>query len=172
MHQGLDLHFCAASLTGPLGTVILLIVAGMIALGVELFIIPGFGIVGILGILSLVGGMISAWMEFGPLWGMISIIATSVGTTAMVVVLLRSKMVKKRLVLDAHLQQGGGTEAQDLTDLQDKEGVASTALRPAGIAVIENQRVDVVSEGGYIERGTSIRVIAIDGPRVIVARVN
>ena len=171
MHQGLDLHFCAASMTGPLGTVILLIVAGMIALGVELFIIPGFGIVGILGILSLVGGMISAWMEFGPLWGMIAIIATSVGTTMMVVVLLRSKMLKRRLVLDAHLQQGGGTEAQDLTVLKDKEGVA-TALRPAGIAVIENQRVDVVSEGGYIERGTSIRVIAIDGPRVIVARVN
>jgi membrane-bound serine protease (ClpP class) len=52
-----------------------------------------------------------------------------------------------------------------------KEGTAVSTLRPAGIALINNQRVDVVSEGGYIEQGTSIRVLEINGPRVIVARI-
>jgi membrane-bound serine protease (ClpP class) len=45
-------------------------------------------------------------------------------------------------------------------------------LRPAGIAVIEDKRVDVVSEGGYIEKGTWVKVLAIDGPRIMVARID
>ncbi len=159
-------------MTGPLGTVILLIVSGMLALDVELFVIPGFGVVGILGIAALISGMVTAWLEFGAAWGMITIVVTLAGTIIMAVLLLRSKMLKKRLVLDAHLEPGCGTQAQDLSGLLGKEGESSTTLRPAGIALIDDLRVDVVSEGGYIERGPRVKVIAIDGPRVIVARVN
>lgn len=171
MHEGFDFQTATASMTGPLGTVILLIVAGMLALGVELFIIPGFGVVGILGILALLAGIVSAWMEFGAFWGMITIVTTLTGSAAMIVFLLRSKMMRRRLILDAHLAPGGGTEAQDLSGLVGKEGTAASTLRPAGIALIENQRVDVVSEGGYIEQGTPIRVLEINGLRVIVARI-
>lgn len=171
MYEGFDFQYATASMTGPLGTVILLIVSGMLALGVELFIIPGFGIVGILGVVALLSGIVSAWTEFGTFWGMVTIVATLVGTTVMVVFLLRSKLLRKRLVLDAHLEPGGGTEAQDLSALLGKEGTATTTLRPAGIALIEDRRVDVVSEGGYIEQGTAIRVTDINGPRVIVARL-
>ncbi len=170
--QGIpDLQVQAASLTGPLGTVILLIVAGMVALGVELFIIPGFGVVGILGIAALLGGVVSAWMEFGAFWGVVTILCTLFGSAMMIVGLLRTNLLKKRLVLDAHLEPGCGTESSDLTPLLGKEGQALSMLRPAGIAIVDNLRIDVVSEGGFIEKGTEIRVTMIDGPRVIVARV-
>jgi membrane-bound serine protease (ClpP class) len=172
MHGISDLQIQTASMTGPLGTVILLLVSGMIALGVELFIIPGFGIVGILGIAALLGGMVSAWIEFGATWGVITILATLVGTTVMIVALLRTNILKKRLVLDAHLEPGCGTESKDLTPLLGKKGEALTVLRPAGIAIIEDMRIDVVSDGGFIERGTPVQVAAIDGPRVIVVRVD
>ena len=161
-----------ASMTGPLGTVILLIVAGMIALGVELFIIPGFGVVGVLGIGALLAGAITAWVEFGALWGMVAFVGVFAGAALMTVAVLRSKIVRKRLILDAHLDPGCGTQARDLAPLLGKRGVAATDLRPAGIAIIEDRRVDVVSEGGYIDRGTKITVTAIDGPRVIAARAD
>ena len=161
-----------ASMTGPLGTVILLIIAGMLALGVELFIIPGFGLVGVLGLGALLAGAITAWVEFGALWGIIAFIGVLAGATLMAVTVLRSKLVRKRLILDTHLTPGCGTESQDLAPLLGKTGVAATDLRPAGIAIIEESRVDVVSEGGYIDRGTKITVIAIDGPRVIAAPSN
>jgi membrane-bound serine protease (ClpP class) len=90
-------------------------------------------------------------------------------TITMTVVMLRSRALRKRLVLDAQLQHGGGTEAQDLGHLVGKEGETKTDLRPAGIAIIDGERVDVVSTGGYIEKNTIITVVEIDGPRVVVA---
>ena len=49
------------------------------------------------------------------------------------------------------------------------EGTAHTILRPSGKAVIDGQLVDVVSQGDLIPAGTSLRVLAVEGPRVVVA---
>ena len=54
------------------------------------------------------------------------------------------------------------------TDLLGKSGVAKTALRPSGSALIEGERVDVVTEGNLIEAGTPLRVVAVEGLRVVV----
>jgi membrane-bound serine protease (ClpP class) len=54
------------------------------------------------------------------------------------------------------------------TDLLEKTGVAKTALRPSGTAVIDGERVDVVTEGNLIEPGTPVRVVAVEGLRVVV----
>ena len=51
-----------------------------------------------------------------------------------------------------------------------KSGTTRSDLRPAGIAIIDNKRIDVVSEGGFIEKDCSIKVLAVDGPRVIVTK--
>ncbi len=56
--------------------VIALIVLGLAALAVELFVIPGFGLAGVAGILMLIGGVVSAWLMFGPLYGGITILVT------------------------------------------------------------------------------------------------
>jgi membrane-bound serine protease (ClpP class) len=50
-------------------------------------------------------------------------------------------------------------------------GTAQTTLRPAGKAEFEGQVLDVVTQGDYIDPGTSIRVVGVDGLRVIVERV-
>ncbi len=176
MHGYINLYTVTLSVSnsifGPLATIVLLIAAGILALGVELFIIPGFGLVGILGIAAILGGMITSWIEFGPVIGMITVVITSVLTAIMAVMMLRSRFVKKRLVLDTQLESGGGTESQDFVFLLGKQGTTHTMLRPAGIALIEGQRVDVVSQGGYLEKGMQIKVIAVDGPRIVVAKVD
>ena len=159
----------SASSMSPLGLTIFLLVIGMIALAAEVLIIPGFGLAGILGGLTLVAGIFSAWRHFGPLFGGLAILGTVLGAAGLVTFAFKSKTFRKRLVLDTQLKPGGGTESQDLLALKGKQGITTTDLRPSGMAKIDNERIDVVSEGGYIERGTEIEVVEIEGPRVIVA---
>lgn len=56
-------------------------------------------------------------------------------------------------------------------ELVHREGVAITNLRPSGTAIIDGKRVDVVTEGGMIERGTPVRVVSVEGLRVVVRTI-
>ncbi len=161
-----------ASGGGSLGLVVVLLVLGVIALGVEIFIIPGFGVAGILGILAMIGGAVAAWFQYGPFWGGVAAGGTVLVTVIMSVAVLRSRTVRKRLVLDTQLSRGGGTESQELVELVGKRGTAKTDLRPAGIAEVDGRRVDVVSQGRFIEKGAPVKVVEIDGPRVVVTRTD
>ena len=153
----------------PLGLTILLLVVGMIAMAAEVLILPGFGIAGIVGGLTLIGGIVASWTYYGPFWGGVTIIGTVIGTIALSVFAFKSKTLRKRFVLETQLKHGGGTESQDRLALKGKRGITITNLRPSGMADIDGERIDVVSEGGYIERGQEIEVVEIEGPRIIVA---
>ena len=71
----------------------------------------------------------------------------------------------------AVLQPHGGTDEDELRSLVGTEGVAESDLRPAGVATVNSQRVDVVTEGGMIDVGARIKVIAVEGNRVVVRQV-
>jgi membrane-bound serine protease (ClpP class) len=59
----------------------------------------------------------------------------------------------------------------DLSGLINQTGSAYTNLRPSGTAVIGNQRVDVVTEGAMIDKDTAVRVVAVEGNRVVVREI-
>jgi len=59
----------------------------------------------------------------------------------------------------------------DKPELLDQVGIAQTNLRPSGTAMINGQRVDVVTEGPMIEQGATIKVVAVEGMRVVVRAV-
>ena len=92
--------------------------------------------------------------------------------TATFILGMKSKFVQKRLVLKMQQPSGKGVESKDLIPLIGKAGETKSDLRPAGIAMVDDQRIDVVSDGGFIEKGEAIKVIAVDGPRVVVKRTN
>lgn len=69
------------------------------------------------------------------------------------------------------LSAEGGTVEDELKPLVGKEGVAQSDLRPAGVAFIEGNRLDVVTEGSMIDAGGRVKVIAVEGNRVVVRRV-
>lgn len=71
----------------------------------------------------------------------------------------------------AALTPDGGTAEKELLPLVGAEGVAHSELRPAGVALIQGRRVDVVSEGALVDAGARIRVVAVEGNRVVVRRV-
>ncbi|MFP4057649.1 MAG: NfeD family protein [Candidatus Brocadiia bacterium] len=75
------------------------------------------------------------------------------------------------LTATSALTHEGGTSEETARSLVGKEGVAQSDLRPAGVAVVGGQRVDVVSEGGMVEAGARVKVVAVEGNRVVVRLV-
>jgi len=65
----------------------------------------------------------------------------------------------------------GGTEEEEMLPLVGKEGVAQSDLRPAGVAIIDGERIDVVTQGSMIDAGARIKVVDVEGNRIVVRRV-
>ena len=164
------LFFGAQWLAGVAGWLeVLLFIVGLILLVVEL-IVPGFGVFGIGGIACV---LFSLFMTLGGGIGALSIMAG--GTVAAVIgflILLKvlpSSRLWNRLVLKDSLKTDRGyTASDDLSSLIGRTGVVLTLLRPAGTVEIAGQIYDVVSEGRFIEPGVGVRVISVNGNRILV----
>lgn len=165
---------------------------GVVLLGVEIFIIPGFGVVGALGIAAIVASLVMSLLgtSVGEAWSM-GVFGNALGTVllsvagAVVAMFVIAKFLPKSrfgrfLVLETALASSGSTSEDGTPDFlanpagwrayNGKRGIAQTDLRLAGKAMIEGQLVDVVSQHEYIKKGAPIRVIAVEGVRIVVIR--
>jgi membrane-bound serine protease (ClpP class) len=174
---------------------ILLATFGLIALGVEVFVTPGFGWPGVLGVVLLVAALVLAMLDGPPavLWatgaitsklGMVMLVLfAAVGLFMLVLYVLgRMGRVPKQsskgwLILSRTLAtaksstaEDGPTDDERKAKLVGRVGVAETDLRPAGKARFESDVLDVVSDLHYIDRGTTVRIVDIEGVRVVVTR--
>jgi membrane-bound serine protease (ClpP class) len=160
-----------------------LILLGLVLLALEVFVVPGFGVVGILGIVSLVAGLLLAMtgLSFRSAWtlGLIedasitlagAILATGVALPLLVKWLPRSRLAQRTIVLGETFDASQGVSAysSDLHGLVGRSGVARSPLRPAGTVVIDDRRVDAVSEGEVIEAGRRVVVVDVRGASVVV----
>ncbi|MCD4785239.1 MAG: NfeD family protein [Candidatus Eremiobacteraeota bacterium] len=68
-------------------------------------------------------------------------------------------------------KESGYTSSDERTDLEGSYGVAQTDLRPYGVALINDERVDVTTSGEYIQKGTRVQVVKVDGMKVVVKSV-
>lgn len=156
---------------GPVALIAVLVFLGELLLGLEFFVIPGFGAGGILGAIALLAATVVAWGTYGAVWGVAVLLGSAVCSFAGLLYGMKTKIIQKRFVLDVVQKKGQGTIAQDLSSLVGRCGTALTDLRPAGAAHIDEQRIDVISEGGFIVHGTPIEVVLVEGPRVVVKEV-
>jgi len=161
---------------------LLLALLGVALLILELLVIPGFGVAGIVGILALFGALVmsvvgsGASPEYFMLAGGRILLALLVAVIASFVLLRFMPRLPfgRRIILQTDLGSGPAHGSAPESDLRwlGKRGRATTPLRPAGIADIEGARVDVVSEGELIEPGTPIEVARVDGNRIVVRPMN
>lgn len=148
---------------------------------VELFVFPGFGVAGLSGLVlvvfslavSLIGNVGLDFPNVEQVGSAIWTLAITMGIlVALVLVAARWLPQSDRfnqLVLAPELGSAAGfTSAPTDSALVGKVGKALTTLRPAGIAMIEDRRIDVMTAGEYIEAGTTIRVVGARGSRVEV----
>ena len=142
-------------------------------LGIGLLIMealmPGFGIAGFSGIALEVVALVLTWQQHGTMatLGMLAIaISTSLHS------LTKGKLSKSSIV-NSHTEStdAGYRSAEDMQVFLGREGTATTALRPTGLGEFDGVRLNVVSEGDFIENGTKIRVTQIEGSRIVVKKV-
>jgi len=161
---------------------ILMFIIGVGLILLEIFVIPGFGIAGISGIIlifaslffSLVGG--DPFLDFELVSRAIIQLSLSL-VIALVLIFVLAKYLPKtsvfnKFVLSVSEKSTDGFSSHSFAeDLIGAEGIALTTLRPAGTAEINGRRVDVMTESEYVEKGKKIKVLAVDGIRVLVKEI-
>jgi membrane-bound ClpP family serine protease len=168
---------------------VLLFLLGLVLIGVEIFILPGLGVTGISGVVLLLISLAlvavakkpettQEWLELGSTVATMALALVGAVAGAMVLAWYLPHMpLARRLVLaptgeSAELlaeEPAAATEGN--AALLGAIGVAATTLRPAGKVRFGDDFVDVVAEGSYIEAGSRVQVIEIEGNRIVVKEV-
>lgn len=160
-------HF-ATGAAGPL--VIILAIIGIAGILWELHVVPGHGAPGVLGGAML---LLSVLLAFGT--PMIFVAMQTVASAIVLTVILfylatrifpENAWIKKLTFAGA--QGADYVASSDFSSLLGKSGVAASFLRPAGIALVDGQRVDVLTQGEFIREGTPIRITRVEGARIFV----
>jgi membrane-bound serine protease (ClpP class) len=191
------LFFWSRFLGGTAGALeVLLFLAGVVFLCVEFFVLPGFGVAGLSGILLVVASLILACQtfvipttanqlaSFGD--GLLVVIGSGAAFAAAAVALthyLGAIPLLNRLTLGAPPAGGqspGGGDASSSAAASGRDrrkvqvgdcGVAESPLRPAGKAMFGLEYIDVVTDGSFVEKGRPVRVVEVSGNRVVVREV-
>lgn len=139
-------------------------------------LMPGFGIAGISGIaleiaaLALIYTRHGAMAALGMLLIVLAVLAVAISTSLRS--LTKGKLSRSSLV-NSHVEdnEAGYRSAEDMQEFLGKEGTATTPLRPTGMGEFDGVKLNVVSDGEFIETGTSIRIDKIEGSKIVVVKI-
>lgn len=170
----LTLLAAGAYLATPAGLFdIVLILAGIGLIAVEVLVIPGFGVAGLLGLAALGIALFRIFQEdFVAVLGWSALFGSVL--VGLALWLLPNLRIASPLMLDTRLGRttSSSTQPQPVTGPYDhfmgQSGVAASDLRPAGVARILGDRVDVVTQGDFVPAGSPIRVLRVEGNRIVV----
>lgn len=147
------------------GVLITLIILGLLALILEILVIPG-GVVGVVGCVMMLVGVFIAYIKYGALAGNITLITTLVLTTVSVIMVLRSK-TWNRLTLKTNIDSKMN-EFDNSKIAVGMTGVAVSRLAPAGTGKFGDELVEVHSFNDFIDVNSEIVIVKIDGGKIIV----
>lgn len=163
-----------------------LFLLGVVLIALELFVIPGFGIAGVSGILLIIASLFLALIkhpmpktpvDISRLLQATYVVAASLMATFLVATLSFRFMPKipllSKLILTSEEKREKGYRSApvELEKLIGKQGMTLTMLRPVGKAQFGDIILDVVSEGELIEKGRQVEVIKVEGNRIVVSEV-
>ncbi|SDM88570.1 NfeD-like C-terminal, partner-binding [Paenibacillus sp. yr247] len=142
---------------------------GLVLLILEL-VVPSFGILSVLGAICLFGGVLMASSDPKEAAMMLGIaLLVAIVVISFVIKTFKHRGVWNRFILKEQLTTDKGfTSSPDRSYLIGLEGEAITPLRPAGTAIINGARVDVVTNGGFIPNASKVVVVEVEGARVVV----
>ncbi len=149
---------------------LLLLIVGVVLIVVEVFI-PGFGIFGVLGAIGVVASIVLASgqsMQYVLLAILIAVAVTVGGSYLFIRIFGYRGFFKKIILSDSTKTELGYVSNTTRDELVGMEGTAVTPLRPSGIADFGDERMDVVTEGGYLPSGTKVKIVKTNGSRVVV----
>jgi len=160
---------------------LLIVLVGLVLLMVEALLIPGFGIAGVAGIGVILWGLyllllpdvpVSEEVYHSALNGLtIGLIGGIIALVLLFRMVTKTKFWTKLTSPGVESQDEGYSTSIGLEDMVGKNGIATSDLRPSGWALFGDQKIFVVTEGEFVDKDQSIKVLSVDGNRVVV-RVN
>lgn len=170
----LGLFFGGRIVAGLAGVeVVVLFAAGLVLLAVEVFVVPGFGVPGLVGLVSIIASVVLSFSSAKV--AAYSLTVAAVLTAVLFAVL--SRYFKRfrtwdRLVLRTKQDKAQGYVSTAVKqELIGQQGVTLTACRPAGTVLVGKQRLDAVSEGPYIPAHRTVQVVGRSGAQVVIREV-
>lgn len=149
---------------------IALILTGLALIVVEVYLVPGFNVVGVFGFVVILFAIGYAFSEGGWMGGVYATIGTGVVGGGLFYLMWTSG-AWDRFVLATSIrssEESDARESEHRAKYLGKSGLAMTPLRPTGVAEIDGERIEVVTEGEFIAAGSRIRVVAMDRRRFFV----
>jgi len=149
--------------------VIILYIGGIMLISSE-FVLPG-AIMGIMGFCSVIGSIVLGWYKF-PDYGLFIAITEILSTVAILILgfwaMANTRLGNLFIMRGVQRKEDGYSGPAQSPDLIGKIAVAHTPLRPAGTLMLNDERIDAVSNGTYIDKGAEVRIIQVEGHRVVV----
>jgi len=166
---------------------ILMFIIGLVLLGLELFVIPGFGIAGISGIILIMAGLILSLVnnvvfdfekvQSGAVGEALLTVTAGMGLAFGMIIYLSNKIgtkgIFRKMALNTTMETKEGYIGVSMTELKlvGKTGIAATVLRPSGKVSINGVSYDAVSNQSFIEKGTAVRVIRYETGQIYVEEI-
>ncbi len=157
---------------------------GLILIIVEVFVLPGFGIAGIAGIIVLLIAIINAmiftlpsspWFpiptDLDSLLPAFKTLSIALIGTAVIVFCFARFLPKSKIPLILGEVEEFKNSNEDRNALIGRVGFASTNLRPSGVGIFDDDRFDVITSGEFIESQTKIRIVSVSGNRIVVSSI-
>ena len=146
-----------------------LLVLGFVLILLEVFVIPGMNIFGVVGFGTVCVGIWFAWVRLGPEAALVIGVLGLGGTAALIWTMVRNR-AWQRLVHAGKTDRASGYDSStgELDGLTGALGTTLTALRPSGRARFDERIVDVVTDGDFIALGVAVEVLEVHGNRVVV----
>ena len=170
----------SASYIAQLATMsdMLFVLTGLALILLEVLVIPGFGIAGLGGIGLMIYGLYLLLLPDIPVGEevlgqamdgfLIGLVGAVIGLVLLVKLMIKTKFWEQLTAPDTQKKEDGYSNTFGWESLQGETGNADTDLHPSGWVRVKDQRIFVVSEGEFIEEGKEIKILSVDGNRVLV----
>jgi membrane-bound ClpP family serine protease len=153
-------------------TIVALIMGGFLFLFLEIAVIPGFGLAGIIGLLMLITGLVFAFLKLSLAMAGLATFGAGVGLIALLIWFFcyfpNTRMGQAFVLSEESSVEDGCIAIQDLKQYVGKEGITQTMLRPSGIALVDGEKLDVISDCEFIEKGVAIKITKLKNGRLLV----
>lgn len=149
--------------------IVLLGIVGLVLAFAEM-LMPGFGIFGVLGSICLLATLFLVGKFYGLAMFVVAVLLMVLVFALMLVVAKKSGFYEKVVLRDK--QEAKDFDESTLEGLLHQTGMTQTTLRPYGVAEFDGKRIDVSSNGDFIDRGEMVRIVEIHGKSVLVEKCN
>lgn len=149
---------------------IALILIGLVLLGLEIYLVPGVNVIGVVGVLAIAVGVVYAFVTLDWLGGVLVLAGALLAGGGLITFLWHNGAWDRLILAEALKRDGPADEAENDSRSRwlGEIGTAVTPLRPTGIVEVGGERLEVLTEGAFISAGSRVKVVAMDRRRYFV----